>query len=422
MKKLIGPIAITFLLSACTDYLAEYKDEYEEEFAEETLSSSEPEEVSSSSKKASSSSVKAASSSSVKASSSSKKATSSSSAKVSSSSEKAASSSSAKSSSSVKASSSSKKAESSSSKGTGSSSSADEVGVFGTCGPSKAAVELNETANWTFSWDTKSSGVTINDLADATYNWTSEGGTPATATGRTLTTTYTTSGPKTASVEVSTTQHGSQTIQCSTLNVNGAPITGCKCVGTNIIPDVSLGEQASWAITGCKSTANIIGYTWTGATADGSGMTATAPVSAKGDMVTGVSVKVANDDNSIVTVQCEDAKAIDSRSPDYLFEISGAQVPTQKLEVPSGACMSIRGTWENSGYSPIVSVLCDGQAGYASNMTFEMTYGSKIYQARGEYFIANAGGQIGELKAGPVQFDDICVKFSGVETVTCKLQ
>lgn len=313
MNKLIGSIAVAFLLSACTDYLSEYKDEYDEEFAEGTISSSEPDETSSDGKTVSSSSAEETSSESAKSSSSSGKGTSSSSGKASSSSEKVTSSSSAKSSSSVKASSSSGKSESSSSTGTASSSS--EVPPFGTCSATQSVAELGANVVWTFTWNT-GSGLSVQDITSATYDWTLEGGTPATATKTSATTTYSTSGQKTASISV-TTRGITQKIDCTPVNVNGAPITGCMCVGTNLTPDVSQGEQASWTLSGCKTIANIIGYTWTGATADATGVVATAPVSAKGDRVTGVSVKVANDDNSIVTVTCEDAVAIDASSPSY---------------------------------------------------------------------------------------------------------
>ncbi|WP_458450800.1 hypothetical protein [Fibrobacter sp.] len=404
MNKLIGSIAVAFLLSACTDYLSEYKDEYDEEFAEGTISSSEPDETSSDGKTVSSSSAEETSSESAKSSSSSGKAASSSS------SGKAASSSS------VKTSSSSGKSESSSSSKVASSSS--EVPPFGTCSATQSVAELGASVTWGFEWAEPKPAANV--MLSATFAWSFEGGSPAVGEKRTATTSYATSGVKTASVTVNA-GGTTQTVTCS-VNVNGSPITGCKCIGTNLTPDVSQGEQASWTISGCTSAANITSYTWTGATADGSGLSATAPVSAKGDKVTGVSFTVANDDNTKVTVACEDAKAVDSSSPDYVFEISGDQLPSQELVVPSGACMNIIGTWNNSGYTPTVSVLCSA-AGNGSPITFKMTYGDKTYQApSSSWAMTNAGGAIGKLEAGPVQFNNICVEFTGIETVTCGIQ
>ena len=295
------------------------------------------------------------------------------------------------------------------------------MNAFGTCAPTTSVAERDQTVSWSFSWDKVGPGLSLAEILQAEYNWDLPGGTAVTgANSRTASTTYSTSGLKTASVTV---MAGGmvQQIECSPLNVNGTPITGCKCVGTNLVPDVSRGEDASWTVSGCTSAAKIIGYMWAGATASTDGQTATAAVSARGDKVTGVSVVVENDDNTKVTLQCDDANAVDSSKPVYLFEISGNQIPSQKLEVPSGACMSIRGTWEDELFNPNVSVLCEGIAGKTPGITFEMTYGDSTYNVSGNYVIDGAGGKIGILEAGPVQFDNICVEFSGTEIVTCGL-
>jgi hypothetical protein len=115
-----------------------------------------------------------------------------------------------------------------------------------------------------------------------------------------------------------------QKIDCSPLNVNGTPISGCKCEPVNVKPDVSAHESATWKASGCTSNANITGYTWTGATADASGLVATAPVGAKGDVVSGVSFMVENDDNTKETILCEDAVAVDATLLDYVFRESGS--------------------------------------------------------------------------------------------------
>ena len=317
-----------------------------------------------------------------------------------------------------------------------SSSSADEplpAGAFGTCGPGAATGELNSPVSWTFTWDTKSSGVGVNEIQSASYTWTfsGEGANPTTftgtgSTGRATTVTYSKSGAKGASVDIQTSQHGKQTVNCKAVNVNGAKISGCKCVSTNIAPDVAKGQSAAWTVTGCSTAApaQITGYTWTGATADATDVTtATATVTKKGDMVTGVSVLVENDDNTKVTVTCEDAKAVDSTMPDYLFEINGDQVSTKAIDVANEGCMTIRGNWTNSGYSPTLSVLCDGRAADQNvGMTFTMKYGTKSYQGSGSWGFSNAGGQIGQVKMGEFSFENICVTFTGAETVSCKVQ
>ena len=217
--------------------------------------------------------------------------------------------------------------------------------------------------------------------------------------------------------------------------MNGQKITGCECEPTNIQPDVSKGESATWTAKGCTSTANIIGYTWKGATADASGLIATAPVAAKNDEVTGVSFTVENDDSTAVTVTCDNAKAIDATLPDYLFEINGDQIKNQTFDVINEGCMSIRGNWTNSGYSPDVQILCDGRSADQNvGMTFEMTYKSKTVAsykttAGQGWGFSNQGGVIGKITQGDVAFDNVCVTFTGAaknakgdETVSCKIQ
>lgn len=190
-------------LAACTDYLDEFKDEYDETFAAIEDPVPGDEDVSSSSE------TKAGTSSSAKLSSSDKGSEpadgSSSSGKV--------------------GSSSSTKGTSSSSQNTSSDSMDDiplSAGVFGTCAPVRANFELDERVTWSFTWNAKTSGLSNADIAKATLKWSMPGGTPATYDGdandRFIETSYTTSGPKTASVSV-TAQGSTQEISCSPVMV-----------------------------------------------------------------------------------------------------------------------------------------------------------------------------------------------------------
>ena len=300
---------------------------------------------------------------------------------------------------------------------------------LGSCAPGATKIELNKSVEWKF---TKGAGMKdAMTLMKAEFKWEFDDGMPATVdlTGKVSSgaITYSKSGKKAAKVTVISAE-GTEVIQCSPmLQVNGVPITGCKCNPTNIEPDVSKGESATWTLSGCTSTgANIISYTWTGATADASGLIATAPVAAKGDVVTGVSVTVANDDNTVETYTCDDAKAIDETKPDYLFEIKGDQITSTAMAVKNEGCMSIRGTWSNTGYSPNIQVLCDGKADdQNAGMTFSMTYGGKTIAqapANSTWGFSNVGGAIGQIKVGDVSFNNICVKFTGASTVSCKIQ
>lgn len=202
---------------------------------------------------------------------------------------------------------------------TSSSSEALPPGTLGTCAPATATVELNSPVTWNFEWAEPKPAANV--MLSATFTWAFEGGSPAVGEKRSASTSYATSGTKTASVTVNA-GGATQTATCS-VNVNGAPITGCSCLPTNIQPDVAAGESATWTASGCKTTANITGYSWSGATADATGLVATAPVAAKGDVVSGVSFTVSNDDNTKVTIPCDDAVAMDATKPDYEFKESG---------------------------------------------------------------------------------------------------
>ncbi|MBQ3721400.1 MAG: hypothetical protein II850_10540 [Fibrobacter sp.] len=203
------------------------------------------------------------------------------------------------------------------------------AGQFGTCfaGLStapKTSAELGESVTWTFKPNT--AVIKTNELLKIMINWSFPNGTPDSYAGTqgktTGLTSYSVSGTKTAVASV-TSGGATQEVSCSPLRVNGQKIEGCKCLPTNIEPDVSKGESATWTASGCTSKANITGYKWNGATADATGLVATAPVTAKGDEVKGVSFTVENDDSTAVTITCADAVAMDATKPDYEFKDQG---------------------------------------------------------------------------------------------------
>jgi hypothetical protein len=231
---------------------------------------------------------------------------------------------------------------------------------LGDCHPESETVELDAKTKWKFDMGPSFGGITA--ITSAQFEWSFPDGTPTSGTVQRSVNSpdvsYSTSGQKTASVKVTLGTSGSETITCSKkLQVNGLPITGCKCTGDNLEPDVSKGESASWILSGCISRANIISYTWTGATADATGQAATAAVTAKGEEVKGVSVAVANDDNTVVTVTCPDAKAINSDIPDFSISKTDDRVTFDKsgeyslvADLPQG--------WHNSDAT--CTVFCNG--------------------------------------------------------------
>uniref|UniRef100_UPI003890D654 hypothetical protein n=1 Tax=Fibrobacter sp. TaxID=35828 RepID=UPI003890D654 len=243
---------------------------------------------------------------------------------------------------------------------------------FGTCKPSKTPINKGETVDWTF---TRGAGLAPTNIMNASFDWYFEGAAPAEFSGtgtKGITAagiTYSNSGKFGATLVVAKPSGAGATLQCEPLQVNGAPITGCKCAATNATAnlkgiyevDIAEAQPVEYAVTGCSSMgANITSYTWMGATGDGT--SASASIAAKGEAVR-PTVTVTNDGNTEIQVECPQVVAIDSRLPDYVFELENAsQIPNTALDVKDGGCMNITGTWGNAGYNPSVQVLCSMKA------------------------------------------------------------
>lgn len=300
-------------------------------------------------------------------------------------------------------------------------------GTFGTCAPAKNPIGKGDKVQWQFTPNMKFTGATMDvmKLAKATYAWTfaddaiDDGTQTSMMSGKI---TYNNSGATTASVTV-TYEGAAYQINCEPLQVNGFPITcTCDVTGGDITDDQGI---ATWTAS-CTSQGNITSYTWDGTDLGADGAAYPYTFAKKGDEHT-PTLFVANDDNTVQEVKsCPAVKATDSSLPDYLFTLEDAiQIPSkadQSLNVKSEGCMSIRGKWNNSGYNPTIKVLCDMSA-TSSPVSFTMTYGTKTYTKPGESWgFSNAGGEIAPLSNGPISIDNICVTFTGAETVTCYLQ
>lgn len=230
-----------------------------------------------------------------------------------------------------------------------------EGGIEGTCAPTPAIADLGQTVTWTF---TKGSSVPVQKIISADFDWIFEGGSLGAFSGKgvsgiTKSLTYSVSGPHTTSLSI----NGAATIACTPLQVNGAPITGCECVIDKVSPDVSKDAVSTWTVAGCASTANITGYTWNGGTL-GDVLTSSHTFVAKGETFT-PTLTVSNDDNTVKTVTCPSAKAIDASLPDYeLLDQNKA------IGLPVGlstVVMNLPANWHNGteGFSTF-SCNCEG--------------------------------------------------------------
>ena len=202
-----------------------------------------------------------------------------------------------------------------------------DVNQAGTCAPdpTKATIDVGGSTTWKYNH--VGSSVAPASLLNAVFAWEFEGGTPPTANvtgagGVNQNVTYTTSGQHGAKLTL-TIGASHYPITCSPVQVNGAKITGCKCTALKKTPDIADGEMGTWSVTGCSSRGHqIIGYEWpAGFTGDGAA--ATFAFTAKKQSQAPI-VKVANDDNTVVSVQCEKITAVDRNDPDYVIDGTAA--------------------------------------------------------------------------------------------------
>ena len=249
-----------------------------------------------------------------------------------------------------------------------------EANQAGTCAPdpSKATIDVGGSTTWKY---TRGSGVAAASLLSAVFAWEFEGGTPPTANetgarGMSQNVTYATSGQHGAKLTL-TIGASHYPITCSPVQVNGAKITGCKCTALNKKPDIAAGELGAWTVTGCTSTGHqIVGYEWSGATGDGAG--ATQAFTAK-NQAAAPTVKVANDDNTVVAVPCDTVIAIDANDPDYILTKQDTKIQMPKGE--STLVLDLPATWHGNDTKP-ATLRCDDAGGPVT-----ITIGTKSSEA-----------------------------------------
>lgn len=204
---------------------------------------------------------------------------------------------------------------------------------IGTCAPEQAIYEKDAAENgvkWKF---TRDPSVAATSLLSASFKWTTADGTPSTASatgtgGLYHTAKYTTSGVHNASLTVSM-GAANYTIQCSPVQVNGEPITGCKCATEATSIDYTATPTATWSVTGCTTGAGLnLAYQWDGAPGEASySPTFTAAAASYAPVL-----KVANDDNTVVDVTCPAIKI--TEGPEYIIkETQGAGA----IKLPAGS-------------------------------------------------------------------------------------
>ncbi|MCQ2089815.1 MAG: hypothetical protein MJY93_06160 [Fibrobacter sp.] len=298
---------------------------------------------------------------------------------------------------------------------------------LGSCAPLKSPVDKNTaSAQFKFTPNATTSGYKPVDFAAATYEWDFGANGSAASNGGSTSqmVTYAASGSVTASVVVTMKDGSSEKITCTPLQVNGDPITGCACTTDAASVDFTETPDVTWKVAGCKSTSDITSYSWEGVAGADPSFTKTFATAQTG---WAPKLKVGNSDKTVIDVTCPAVKT--TSGPEYTLDIgeNASQKPSKdkmSVDVKSGGCISIRGSWGNDGYKPSITVLCDMTA-TSSPVSFTMTTPSKkTYTATGATWgFSNAGGEVGSISGvGKIEIDGICLEFTGAETVNCYLQ
>ena len=207
----------------------------------------------------------------------------------------------------------------------GSSSSAGGVVVtgLGGCAPAKATIEKNGSVAWNFTPNLSEGS--MQDFLGASYSW--NFGSDGDGTGMTSSpVTYGTSGKKTATVTVTMGMKNS-VIECSPLQVNGDPITGCECTAPATSVDFTATPDVTWSVTGCTTASLPLNYEWEGSGTPGelASFTKTFTEAQPGYTPT---LKVGNSDNTIIEVPCTKVKT--TNGAEYKLTSSNEKVTFSK--------------------------------------------------------------------------------------------
>lgn len=187
---------------------------------------------------------------------------------------------------------------------------------LGSCAPVNTSIEKGSSTKWKFSYNLDA-GFSAIDFAKASYVWNfGAGAIPATdaTPSNSASVVYTNSGTAVASVTVTMQNGNTETIQCKPLQVNGDPITGCKCTTEATSVDFTATPDVTWSVTGCTSASSPLTYNWNGA--DGGATFTNAFTAATASYAP--TLKVGNSDNTVIDVACPAVKV--TEGPEFILK------------------------------------------------------------------------------------------------------
>ena len=183
------------------------------------------------------------------------------------------------------------------------------VSGLGSCKAASASISKGQSVAWKFTPNGSNTKYTAMQFASqADYKWNFGGladdGSGVRATSGKVT--YMNSGVANASVTVTMPDGASEVINCTPLQVDGDPITGCKCAPVGVTGSVNFLEtpDVSWTVSGCVSASEVNSYTWDGTPGEAT-FTKTFTAEAKSYAPT---LKVGNADKTVVDVTCSAVK------------------------------------------------------------------------------------------------------------------
>ena len=240
------------------------------------------------------------------------------------------------------------------------------VSGLGSCKAATSPISKGQSVNWKFTPNGSNTKYTAMQFASqADYKWNFGGladdGSGVRATSGKVT--YTNSGVANASVTVTMPDGASEVINCTPLQVDGDPITGCKCTSPEPKVDYLTQPDVAWTVSGCVSASEITSYTWDGAAGEAT-FTKTFDTAQNGYAPT---LKVGNADKTVVDVTCTTVKT--TKGSEFTFEKQDT-----KIALPAGESsveFDLPATWHGSTEGNC-TFRCDG-----ANQPITITIGTE---------------------------------------------
>ena len=280
---------------------------------------------------------------------------------------------------------------------------------LGYCKPMTTPIDKNTAVAWQFVPNPELPKDMTMKFATGQYVW-DFGGLPddGSATSRTSgKVTYTTSGKVTTTkVTVTLSDGQTETKTCEPLQVNGDPITGCKCE-----PDAkgSVNFQktpsVTWSVTGCTSLSEVNSWTWNGTPGtDSFSNTFTAATASYAP-----TLKVGNSDNTEIDVQCTPVKVTEGEE----FSIKSAQDKVVFKESGSFAISAnLPDGWHNSDTE--CNVFCNAGS---SNFTVEIDGITLSGKTTGMTYVSKGGLLVAHTVGGYTM--PVTVEIAAGDSVAC---